>query len=69
MNNKYEICSIDDLVYSIWDFNSETGEWPEYRERVGIIIENYVQGRIERHIKGIEAMLAAQRDGGSTEKA
>lgn len=27
--------SVEDIVKYMWDFNSETGQWPEYRDKIG----------------------------------
>lgn len=37
---------LEKLVYSIWNFNSETGEWPEFNERVGLLIQKYIKTQI-----------------------
>jgi hypothetical protein len=34
------IQSAKEFAYDIWDFNSDSGEWPEYRDKIGALIRS-----------------------------
>ena len=45
------IQSAEEFAYIIWDFNSESGEWPEYRDKIGAAIRSRDAAIIERLIE------------------
>jgi hypothetical protein len=42
------IQSAKELAFDIWDFNSESGEWLEYRDRISALIRSRDKAIIDR---------------------